>query len=416
MVDLKSIIRLVLFRYPEYGTVAANLIFQATTNVERAATDGKVVYYNEDFISKLPYGQQVFVFAHEIGHVAHEHMKRKKERKSKKWNIACDAILNANLIKDKFDAPEWIINRPDAKGYSAEEYYEKILTEDDNNYDETSDHSLWNYEPNNDKSSKTDENNTDQKNSVPEECNIDSNNKSKENTNVKDETKNDMTNEREFFERSREQYKKNLENYKKELFNQSMGSSEAIDRTISIGSATNLVSWQRQLRYNTKYNYDFTYQNAEIEYGIVRSRLEEIDNIETEILIDTSGSVSASVVRKFLRESKGILKVSKLRVGCFDDKFYGFNVIRCERDIDNMKIKGGGGTNFEVASSSFSKNCENKIIFTDGKAQMPKSKSNIIWVVYGGKKINPNGGKVIYISDNEYKNLCIEKEDIRKIL
>lgn len=419
MVDVENIIRSVLFRYPEYGTVVANLTFVSTKDVERAATDGKVVYYNEDFISKLPYGEQVFVFAHEIGHVAHEHVSRREERVPKKWNIATDAVLNANLIKDKFDAPDWIINRPEAKDYSAEEYYEKILDEDDNNFDETSDHSLWNFEPSNENNNESDENTTNHKNNRSKENSTgDNNNGTKENANSDDikHIENNMINEKEFFERSRKQYRENLENYKKELFNQSMGNSNSIDRTVNIGSATNLISWQRQLKYNTKYNYDFTYRNAEIEYGIVRSRLEEIDNIETEILIDTSGSVSKELVRKFLRECKGILKVSKLRVGCFDDKFYGFSVIRNERDIDNMKIEGGGGTNFNVAVEAFSKNCDNKIIFTDGMALMPKTKSNIVWVVYGNRKIDPKGGKVIYISEKEYKNLCIANDDIKRTL
>lgn len=38
---------------------------------------------------------------------------------------------------------------------------------------------------------------------------------------------------------------------------------------------------------------------------------------------------------------------------------------------------------------------------TDGKSSMPKQYCNCIWVVFGDKKIEPKGGKVIYIDQNE---------------
>lgn len=38
-------------------------------------------------------------------------------------------------------------------------------------------------------------------------------------------------------------------------------------------------------------------------------------------MIDVSDSVNLNLVRAFLREIKPILKQSKLRVGCFNEKF-----------------------------------------------------------------------------------------------
>lgn len=122
---------------------------------------------------------------------------------------------------------------------------------------------------------------------------------------------------------------------------------------------------------------------------------------ENEILLDTSGSVSVELLKNFLRECKNIIKTSRVKVGCFDTKFYGFTEIRSLKDIDNLEYQGRGGTDFEVAQNAFSRRVENKIIFTDGYATMPKEKMNIILVVYGGDKIKPNGGKVIYVDKNE---------------
>ena len=78
-----------------------------------------------------------------------------------------------------------------------------------------------------------------------------------------------------------------------------------------------------------------------------------------------------------------------------------------------MKFVGGGGTDFEVAVNAFSKRVDNKIIFTDGCAYMPNKKCDAIWVVFGKEKISPNGGKVIYISEEQFKQLNSVKRNGR---
>ena len=157
------------------------------------------------------------------------------------------------------------------------------------------------------------------------------------------------------------------------------------------------------LKETVKYDVDWSYQNASIEDGVVTPHLEEIPCPETEIpcpeteiLLDTSGSIDEKLLRNFLRECKHILQSSKVKVGCFDTKFYGFTEVRNVTDIDQLIFHGDGGTDFDAAVNAFSKRVENKIIFTDGYASMPKNSLDAIWVVFG-EKINPLGGKVIYI-------------------
>ena len=59
-----------------------------------------------------------------------------------------------------------------------------------------------------------------------------------------------------------------------------------------------------------------------------------------------------------------------------------------------MRFEGGGGTDFDVAVGAFSRRVENKIIFTDGEASMPDMPLDAIWIVFGGERINPKGGRV----------------------
>ena len=144
-----------------------------------------------------------------------------------------------------------------------------------------------------------------------------------------------------------------------------------------------------------------SYKNASIENGIITPHLEEILESNTEILLDTSGSIDDDILKSFLRECKHIFNTSKIKVGCFDTKFYGFQDIKNVNDIDKLNFVGGGGTDFTVAVEAFSSRVDNKIIFTDGRSFMPNQYCNCIWVVFGDKKIEPIGGKVIYIDKNK---------------
>lgn len=173
----------------------------------------------------------------------------------------------------------------------------------------------------------------------------------------------------------------------------------------NIGISKPLIDWRRLLRETITYDNDWSYQNATIEDGCVVPHLEDIPKPVTEIVLDTSGSIDETLLRNFLRECKNIFTTSKVKVGCFDTKFYGFQEIRNINDIDTFPLVGFGGTDFDVAVNAFSKRVENKIIFTDGYADMPSKKVNAIWVVFGNDKINPPGGKVIYIDSEALERL-----------
>ena len=178
------------------------------------------------------------------------------------------------------------------------------------------------------------------------------------------------------------------------------------DRTVGkVGISKPIIDWRKVLREAIRYNVDWSYKNATIENGIVTPHIERFPIMETEILLDTSGSVSSELLKNFLRECKNIIKFSKIKVGCFDDVFYDFKELKTSDDIDDMKFSGGGGTNFTVAVDSFSRRATNKIIFTDGYSSMPKNSKGVIWIVYGDKDINPNGGKVIKMSEEQYNKL-----------
>ena len=111
------------------------------------------------------------------------------------------------------------------------------------------------------------------------------------------------------------------------------------------------------------------------------------------------------LLRNFLRECKNILQRSRVWAGCFDTVFYGFHEIRTEEDIEQMPFEGGGGTDFDTAVDAFSLRVDNRIIFTDGEADMPSKPMDAVWMVYGEKTIDPAGGRVIHITPEQLEHL-----------
>lgn len=352
--DIERLKRKMFVKYPFFGSVVANVSYKEDTTIKTAETDGKTIYYNPNFLNSLNVSEQTFVFAHEVCHVAFNHILRSEGKDEYTWNIATDGVINQFLKRDGLEMVEGCVDIKDAINYDAEELYEKLIKD-------------------------------------------------------KEQEQTKKMGEKDSFKENLAEKKRKLEKLKREILkevSQRGKTSNSVIRTINdIGKSKPIVDWRYILKEAITYNADWSYKNAEIEDGVISANLEEQPHPETEILLDTSGSISDFLLRGFLRECKNILHTSRLKVGCFDTKFYGFNEIRTEQDIENMQFEGGGGTDFNIAVNSFTKRVENKIIFTDGHAQMPDTPIDAIWIVFGFEKIRPKGGKVIYISPQDLDKL-----------
>lgn len=429
--NIDVIKRKMLVKYPFFGSIVANVDYRASNNISIAATNGKVIFYNPEILEELSVSEQTFVFAHEICHIAFNHILRSEGKDHDTWNIATDAVINAFLKRDGLKMVKGGVDMADAINYDAEQLYEKLLKEkqQQNNQLSGSDgqdlgeekrdvghdtHSMWDETI---KKHKEEQAKKNRKESLFDKLfNRDKHDKcEKQNEIEKKQEGMKQLGEKEAFKKNLEEKKKILEELKKALSQQAMGPGSSTNRDIrnitDIGRAKPLIDWRYVLREAIKYDVDWSYRNATIENGVISANLEEQPMPETEIVLDTSGSINETLLKNFLRECKNILQHSKLKVGCFDTKFYGFREIRTEEDIENMKFEGGGGTNFDVAVGAFSRRVENKIIFTDGDAYMPDMSLDAIWIVFGGIKINPKGGKVIQIDDEQLDRLYSYQQD-----
>lgn len=404
--DIEVLKRKMLVKYPFFGSVVTNVDYKENKDIIAAATDGKIIYYNPDFLNELNISEQIFIFAHEVCHIAFNHILRSENKDNDLWNIATDAVINQFLKRDGLTMVQGGVDMKEAINYDVETLYEKLLQNkqslesDKSKQDVGHDsHELW-----------------EQAVKKYKEENV---NEKKDKTGLeKKQEELEKTGEKDAFKKNLEEKKKQLEGLKEEILKQSLQAGTLANgdvRSISdIGTSKPIIDWRYALREAIKYDVDWSYKNAIIEDGIIKANLEEQPIPEVEIVLDTSDSINNKLLRGFLRECKNILKQSKLKVGCFDTKFYGFHEIRTLKDIDNIILEGGGGTNFEVAVNAFTRRVENKIIFTDGYASMPNTSIDVIWIVFGNKKINPKSGKVIYIDNDTLNKMCSYEVKIKK--
>ncbi len=507
-VDIDAIKRKLLIKYPTFGSVIANLEFQASKDIATAGTDGKVLLYNPKFVSGLSDKERTFLFAHEVCHVAFEHIFRSEGKDKQLWNIATDSVINALLKQDGLPMIEGGVDIPEAVNYDAEEMYNKLLEEkkkqqeqqssqgnqqqqnsqgnqeqqssqgsqeqqnsqgnqeqqssqgsqeqqssqgnqeqqssqgsqeqqssqgsqeqqspqsgqgQQNSQEQTEEqadvghdtHSLWDKAIEERKKEQQEQQEQAQQKAKKESKKTAKDKEKQDDTEQTEQQTNEFVEkgEKETFKQNKIERRKQLQELSKELAEQSSheagtGIQRQGKKLSDIGIATPLIDWRKLLRQAVKYDEEWTRKNARMRNGYFRHKVEEIPIPETEILLDTSGSVSETLLRNFLRECKNILANSKVKVGCFNTEFHGFTELRRVEDIDNMSFPIGGGTDFNAAVEAFSRRVPNKIIFTDGEAPMPeKAVRDVIWVVFGNQQINPRGGKVININGEQLRKL-----------
>ena len=91
-----------LFNQPFFGNLATRMeLIDATKWCKTAATDGRKLYYNREFIKSLTPDELLFLIGHEVMHCVYDHLGRKGSREHKLWNMANDYIVNYTLKKEK---------------------------------------------------------------------------------------------------------------------------------------------------------------------------------------------------------------------------------------------------------------------------------------------------------------------------
>ncbi|PKK95953.1 MAG: hypothetical protein CVV59_01025 [Tenericutes bacterium HGW-Tenericutes-4] len=396
---MKDIKMRTLYKYPFLGSVIAGVPLVEDATRKTAATDGKSVHINPNFFYKLTKDQQVFLYAHEVLHIAFDHISRRKDKKPKLWNIATDAVINELLKKDGLPMIKGGVEMAGASEKTAEMVYAELLKKQrEEKKDQEKNQNKDKGKGQDDEQNEQDSQDDDEENEEDDDENV--------GHDSHDMWKDAIKTEQDVIDA------KAMATVVERAIKMAGNSTSSIVKAFALREKQKpVVNWKYLLRQSLKENIDWTYQDAEFENNVLHARLEKLPQNQTEIVIDTSGSISDELIRIFLAEVANMLKFTKMKAGCFDSKFYGFDEIT-RKNINDFKIIGRGGTDFDVAVNAFSRSkAVNKIIFTDGYASMPENSLKAIWLVVGEEKIEPKGGKVIHITEEQLSKMTLVVED-----
>ena len=144
----------ILSRNGFFGLLLMHMKFALDNTIQTAATDGERIYFDPKFLDSISDPELIFILMHEIMHVALRHTFRTGSRDSFAFNIACDIVVNSNILQASGMDPASITlakygesmhmtpNGDEGFNYTAEEVYE-MLSDRESSRGFCDDHSRW---------------------------------------------------------------------------------------------------------------------------------------------------------------------------------------------------------------------------------------------------------------------------------
>jgi predicted metal-dependent peptidase len=385
-----------LLKQAFFGNLATRLkLTNADDWLTTAATDGRHFYYNSRFIMMLKPKEVEFLVGHEVLHVVYDHLGRRDSRDPEIFNIANDYAINADLKKHKVG--EMITTVPclyekKYEGIASEAIYDDLMKnvqyinmEDlldqmiDDHLDGEGDDSEDGDGPDSDRKGK----------GRPKLSDA-------EKEEIRQEMKQAILNAAQQAEAG--QIPAGVERMIKQLTDPVMPWRELIQTNLT-SAIKNDYSWIRPSRRS--------WHMDAIMPGMTPG--EEID---VDIYIDMSGSISNKQGMQFLSEVAGMMDSFdgyRLRVTCFDTKCYNTQEYTSENmeNIEEYQLHGGGGTDFDCIFDDLKEAGrvpERLIVFTDGYpfgSWGDENYCDTTWIIHGDPNPNPPFGAYAIYDDHK---------------
>lgn len=365
----QSRVRLLLTK-PFFGQLAVRLkIEDASDYLPTAATDGRRFMFNRDFVNSLEDEQLDFLVGHEVLHCVFDHMQARGDRKPQLYNAAADYNINMTLVEqnigkaiteDKLEGGKICLDWK-YQGWNSYEIYDDLLKN--------------------------------QKEAKGMDVHMDE---------MSDEEK-DKAGAGAGEEMSEEEKKTLADEIKQATIQAAQAAGEgvpdAIKRMISELVAPKM-DWRDILRtqLESSLKNDFTFMRPSKRSGeVLFPGMNKDEELNIAVALDTSGSISQTMLRDFLSEVQGIMdqyQSYKVCIFQFDTEVYDVDEFTSDdgRTMDEYQLKGGGGTDFEVVFNYMEQNGiepDQLVMFTDGYPWGSWGNADYcdtLFVVHGDKK------------------------------
>ena len=383
-----------LMKHSFFGNLATRMkLVNSDEWCATAATDGRTFYYNSRFIMALKPKEVEFLFGHEVLHVVYDHIGRREDRDPQISNIAADYAVNADLKRHRVG--EFITSVPclydskyDGKGY--EYIYEDLMK----NAEKIDMNSLI---------EKMIDEHLDHEHGEGNEVGEGEGQRPKP-----------LTAE------EREQLKQEI---KQNILNAAKGCDAGqlpagVQRLIK-DTVSPTMPWRELIQTNLtssiKQDYSFSRPNRRgWHMDAVMPGMTPGEEIDVDIAVDMSGSITNRQAAQFLSEIGGMMQMFdgyRVHVFCFDTKIYNprdFNSDNLD-DISEYELAGGGGTDFDCIFQYLKtegRTPNRLIVFTDGvpwNSWGDADYCDTTWIIHGSQDIVPPFGTWAYFDEHTAK-------------
>ncbi|BAY91242.1 MULTISPECIES: vWA domain-containing protein [unclassified Tolypothrix] len=371
---------------PFFATLALFARFVPSVQIPTAATDGKDIFFNPEYLLALPTPQQDGLLLHEVLHAALLHVTRRGVREAELWNIAADIVVNGIISQQGvFELPPGGLRVPKLEHLSVEEIYE-LLLKDTHKTVKLLYPDLLNEAPS-DASSAT----------TPDETNNVSQNHGLSNPGKADAKIVPASNSDSLSVAKNAVLATHWHNALQQAAIVARTTNQGllpagIERELGALS-TAQIDWRSYLwRYLVQTPTDFAgFDRRFIGRKLYLETL-QAENVEVYVAVDTSGSIDHEQLSMFLGEVQGILSAYphlKCQLYYVDAEAYG--PYELNLNLTLPKPQGGGGTSFvpffEKVTDSWDGQTQSVCIYlTDGYGTFPDKVPElpVLWVVTPG--------------------------------
>lgn len=352
-------------------------------DIPTACVTPKDIRINPKYFVSLPDKQRATLLAHEIWHIAFDHLIRSTGLDPERFNAAADYVINETLVKQGFEPiPGWLHDKQ-YYGMSTQEVYNLLESQEQNGAPSAqASNSLGNdIQPVNGADPDANE----------QEENLRSNII--------------RANTAELFDMSAN----GLMDMNDGASGKAAGSLPGGVQAIIEAYLNPILPWEKILdNYMDEYDKDdYSWKRPNKRYmpDIILPSLYSESLAEIALAFDTSCSVSDDELRRYCGEVQYIvdrLEPNRVTVASFDHELQNVDILEKGDPVSNVKLIGRGGTDLAPMMEYYRENPPNVlIVFSDLECYPTpledKPDFDVIWVCVGNEDANVNFGKLIHV-------------------